>query len=204
MDSLLYIDSCTRPAPASRTATLGEAFLDAYSKTHPGTQIDRTILRDMDLRPYRLKEVDERIAHIKRKEFDIPMFALARRFAAADTIVIAAPFWDCSFPSMLKLYFEHVCAQDITFGYTAEGQIGLCKATDLVYITTRGDEYRPSGEPDEMEMASPTIRAMAKMFGIPTCTFIAAGGLDIAGNDPQAILEQAITEARACAERLLS
>jgi FMN-dependent NADH-azoreductase len=33
-----------------------------------------------------------------------PMLRLAKQFAEADEIVIAAPFWDLSFPSLLKIY----------------------------------------------------------------------------------------------------
>ena len=34
------------------------------------------------------------------------MFDLAGQFAGADTIVIAAPFWDLSFPAALKQYMQ--------------------------------------------------------------------------------------------------
>jgi len=37
-------------------------------------------------------------ALIAAGSFDDPMFALARQFAAADEVVIAAPLWDLSFP----------------------------------------------------------------------------------------------------------
>ena len=46
-----------------------------------------------------------------------PSFNLARSFAAADLIVIAAPFWDLSFPAALKQYFEQINAIGITCLY---------------------------------------------------------------------------------------
>ena len=40
---------------------------------------------------------------------------LARRIAAADRIIIAAPFWDMSFPSALKVFFANMSLFGITF-----------------------------------------------------------------------------------------
>lgn len=196
METLLYIDSCTRPAPESRSATLGREFLNEYTLLHPGTTVERVVLRDRDLHPYGIAEVNARVEHITKKEFNVPMFALARQFAAADKIIIVAPFWDCSFPAMLKIYFEHVCVQDVTFGYDATGQIGLCRASALAYITTSGGCYDFCSGMNAMEMATPAIRAMAMMYGIPRCQFTSAEGLDIEGNDPAEIMEQAATTAR--------
>ena len=52
-----------------------------------------------------IKKRDKLIAS---QEFDNPMFNLARQFANADEIVIAAPYWDLSFPASLKQYIEQI------------------------------------------------------------------------------------------------
>ena len=41
--------------------------------------------------------------------------ALAKKIAAADRIVIAAPFWDMSFPSALKVFFENMSLFGVAF-----------------------------------------------------------------------------------------
>ena len=62
-----------------------------------------------------------------------------RQFAGADEIVIAAPYWDLSFPSILKVYLEQICITGITFQYTPEGiPEGLCRARHIIYVTTAG------------------------------------------------------------------
>ena len=44
-----------------------------------------------------------------------------------------------SFPAILKIYLERISVTDLTFGYSEEGaMVGLCRASKLLYITTRG------------------------------------------------------------------
>ena len=57
------------------------------------------------------------------------MFDLARQFARAEIIVMAAPYWDLSFQAALKQYLEQVNVVGITFRYSEEGQpVPLCRA----------------------------------------------------------------------------
>lgn len=72
------------------------------------------------------------------------MFRYAKQFAYADTIIIAAPYWDLSFPSMLKVYIENIYVTGIVSKYGKDGvPIGLCKASELTYVTTAGGPYNP-------------------------------------------------------------
>lgn len=75
---------------------------------------------------------------LKDGKFDDPMFRYAKQFANADEIVVAAPFWDLSFPAKLKIYLEQIAVAGITFRYTNGRPTGLCKAKKLTYITTSG------------------------------------------------------------------
>ncbi len=116
-----------------------------------------------------------------------PMFDLARQFSEAETIVIAAPFWDLSFPAMLKQYFEQINVVGITFKYSEDGiPIGLCKAGSLFYVTTAGGYYVPE------EYGFGYIKALAQnYYGIQDVRQIAACGLDIKGADVDAIMRAA-------------
>ena len=115
------------------------------------------------------------------------MFDLARQFAGAETIVIAAPYWDLSFPAALKQYIEQINVLGISFRYTEEGTpIGLCKADKLYYVTTAGGCYVPE------EFGYGYIKALAQNFyGILDVRLIKATGLDIDGADVDAILSAA-------------
>ncbi len=68
--------------------------------------------------------------------------------------------------------------------------MGLCKAQKLLYITTRGGDFSLE-ETLPLELGTPYIRGICRMLGIGEFLSLSADGLDIWGNDPQKILEDA-------------
>ena len=105
-------------------------------------------------------------------------------------IIIAAPYWDLSFPASLKQYFEQINVVGITFVYTHEGMpAGLCKARRLTYITTAGGNFFPE------EYGPGYVKSLAQNFyGIPEFKLIKAIGLDIDGADTDRIMNSAKTD----------
>ena len=124
---------------------------------------------------------------ISKRDFSNPMFDLARKFAEAENIVIAAPYWDLSFPAALKQYLEQINVVGISFRYTEEGvPVGLCRAKRLYFVTTAGGYYAPE------EFGFGYIKALAQnYYGISDIRLIKAVGLDIDGADVDAILRSA-------------
>ena len=178
---ILFIDCCVRND--SRTKRLAEAFLKLLDG-----DVERIKLEDV-----KFPVVDE--AFLTRRDmlkadgnYDDPIFDLGRRFASADTIVIAAPYYDLSFPASLKQYIEQINVSGLTFSYTPQGTpVGICKANDLYYITTAGGTFCPE------EFGFGYIKALAENFyGIKNNRMIAAVGLDIDGADPEKIISEAI------------
>lgn len=175
---ILYIDACVRER--SRTGRLAERLLNRLAgdvvihrlsqETFPVADEAFLNLRD-DL--------------IEKGEFDHPMFRLAREFALADTIVIAAPYWDLSFPAALKQYIEQINVIGVTFRYSDEGvPVGLCRAKTLFYVTTAGGDYVPT------DFGFGYIRELSQSFyGISDVRLIQAVALDIVGADEEAILK---------------
>ena len=183
MKKLLFVNACVRKN--SRTKQLAEYLL---------SKLDGEIIE------IRLSEVDfplqnenflfHRDQLVENKCFDDPIFEFTRQFATADQIVIAAPYWDMSFPAVLKQYLEQVSIVDVTFTYTAEGiPKGLCKAKHLYYVTTAGGYYTPD------EYGFGYVEALCKSFyGIPDVKLIKATGLDIVGADVENILAESKKE----------
>ena len=183
---ILYINSCVRKE--SRTAKLAEKLLSKLNE--PFDEIRTGELTFPTVNEEFLGERDRLIAEGKT---DDPVFDLARQFSQAGTIVIAAPFWDLSFPAALKQYLELVNVVGITFRYSDEGvPVGLCRADRLFYVTTAGGCYVPE------EYGFGYVKALANgYYGIRDVRKIEAVGLDIYGADVDAIMrsaEDAISE----------
>ena len=183
MEQILFINAC--PREGSRTLELARYLLD---KTD-GSVEELTIFEE-NLLPLNGKTLALRDKMTANQNFDHPIFKYAKQFAKADTIVLAAPFWDLSFPSALKIWLEYVMAKEITFRYTEEGfPFGLCKAKKLFYISTAGGPVLPA------HMGFSYVDGLAKSyFGIPETVLFSAENLDILGADTAAILTKAKEE----------
>ena len=180
---ILFVDACVRKD--SRTKRLAEALLEKLGENVAGVSLEDISFGVTD-ETY-LKKRDDLIA---KGAFEDDMFALARQFAEADAIVIAAPYWDLSFPAMLKQYIEAINVLGITFEYTPEGfPKGLCKANKLYYVMTAGGNYVPE------EFGFGYIKALAQNFyGIENVELIKATGLDIIGADSETIINETIND----------
>ena len=102
--------------------------------------------------------------------------------------MIAAPYWDLSFPASLKQYFEQINVPGITFAYTPEGTPRpLCRAKRLFYVTTAGGAFVPT------EFGFGYVKALAQSFyGISDLRLIQATGLDVEGVDVEQLLRKAV------------
>lgn len=176
MKEVLFVDACVRPQ--SRTRALARLALERLDGHVTELNLERE-----GLRPLTLESLETREAALKRGELDHPSLRYARQFAAADEIVIAAPYWDLSFPASLKAYIENVDAIGLVFHYLPDGRPeGLCRAKRLIYITT-------AGGPIFADMGYEYIRTLAEGFyQIPALLRFSAENLDTVGSDPDAIL----------------
>ena len=178
MDKILFVNACIRPN--SRTLDLAK-----YIITKLSGEVEEVKLSDEELFPLTLKEMELRDISAKNKDFSSDVFRLAKQFARADIIVIAAPYWDLMFPALVKIYFEKVTVNGLTFAYGQNGiPYGLCNAKRLIYVTT-------AGGPIIHDFGYEYSKALAKNFyGIKLVQCVKAQGLDIYGADVAKIIEE--------------
>lgn len=176
----LYINCCVRDE--SRTDRLAKAVLKKI-----GGDYTELKLYEENLKPLSKETLNRRTELIEKGDYSDGMFSCAKQFANADIIVISAPYWDLSFPATLKNYIENIYVTGIVSAYGEDGMpVGLCKAKELYYVTTAGGPYEP-------EYSYGYIENTAKnFFGIPKTYLVKAEMLDIAGNDAEEILIDAI------------
>lgn len=181
--SILLIDACVRTQ--SRTKRLADGLLSQLYG-----EAETVCLEEIDFPKADEAFLQQRDTLISAGRFDAPTFSLARQFARAEQIVIAAPYWDLSFPAALKQYFEQINVLGITFEYTPEGTPRpLCRAKRLFYVTTAGGTFVP------MEFGFGYVKALAQSFyGIPDVRLIQATGLDLEGADAEQLLRKAMAE----------
>ena len=167
MKRLVVIDACIR-GEESRTRRIAAPIVEALAQRYEITRFDLT---EMPMEPLTPRTYAERANGI------VPEWALvaARAIAAADRILVAAPFWDMSFPAVLKTFFEHVSLFDVMFTDNGRSCVGLCKCEKVMYVTTRGMNI-PTG--DAREQGSTYLHALSELWDLGIVLTVAAWNLD--------------------------
>ena len=194
---LLFVDCCiSQRGEESRTHKLAEAYLKAYLDRHPEADLETVSPEELlELAPFDVEMLEERESLAQSGAFDDHVFDMARQFAEADAVVVAAPYWDMSYPAALRTYIEYISANGLAYHYEADGCHGDCAAERLVYLTSGGDfEHEDS-------VGVVHWRQLCGLFGIGQFDYVFAGGLDIDPAKTPALLESACDLARRLAEQ---
>jgi len=183
MEKILFVNACVRPE--SRTHILAEYALEKLNGSVEEVNLERE-----NIQPLNFESLKKRDEFLKNSDYSAPMLKYAKQFVEADTIVIAAPYWDLSFPASVKAYLEAVTVQGMTFRYNEQGiPQGLCKAKKVYYIMTAG------GPAADFNFGFDYVKGLCQMlYGISDVVCIKAEMLDVYGVDVEAALEAAKKE----------
>lgn len=96
MKSLVYIDACMRKE--SRTRRIAEQIISKLSERYT---ITKFVLNELPLEIVKEDLIQQRLYGNN----DPQSLLWAKKICDADRIVIAAPFWDMSYPAALKNFF---------------------------------------------------------------------------------------------------
>ena len=182
--SLLFVNACMREG--SRTERLARMWLERRGREDV-VELD---LGKVDVAPLDVPRLALYNKCVAAHSFEPEMFDVAKQFAAADEILIAAPLWNYGIPAKLHDYLELVCTQGLSFDLDATGTyVSLCRAERLTYVMTAGG---PEPAPED-EHAFGFVRTLATRFWhVPQIERVAAWSLDFPDVDIDAALEAAL------------
>ncbi len=180
---ILLVNACVRPE--SRTMVLAREVLK-----HLDGVVEEMNIEKEKILPLTNAQMEKRQAACDAGKTDLAMMKYAWQFAEADEIVIAAPYWDLSFPAILKAYLEQITVSGVTFKNQSDGSYkSLCKADKLYYVMTAGGPIFTPNQGYEY------VKTLASGFyGISDITLFTAEFLDVDGADVPSIMKEAIAK----------
>jgi FMN-dependent NADH-azoreductase len=199
MSKVLYIKANAKEEGESRTFKISDSFIEEYKVLNPSDEIITLDLYKEGIFFLPVGKLDEVLVPDTGTGKNHPILKYAYQFLEADKYVIAEPFWNLSIPAILKAYIDYITVTGITFKYTAEGPVGLCFGKKAVNIVSRGGDYS-SLPAAAFEMGDKYLRTLFGFLGITDFQTIAANGIDVIGNDANAIVEEAILSAKEIAK----
>jgi len=105
----------------------------------------------------------------------------------ADAIVLTAPVYNFSVPSVLKAWIDHVCRAGVTFRYTDKGPQGLLRDRPVYLVMASGGV--PFGS--AADFASTYLRQVLQFIGIEDVRLVGAERVAVdAGGARKAALGQ--------------
>ncbi|RKD88317.1 FMN-dependent NADH-azoreductase [Mangrovibacterium diazotrophicum] len=195
MSKVLYIKANAKAEGESRTFRISDSFIETYRANNPADEIIELDLYDAGLQFLPKGKMMELRQAVQSNDQNHPVLKFAYDFRNADKYVVAEPIWNLGIPAILKAYIDYVAVGGITFTYTENGPVGLCKNKKAVNIITRGGDY--SSEPVEsIEMADKYLRNIFGFMGITDYTTIAADRLDIFTEDTEKLVADAVGKAQ--------
>lgn len=185
---VLRIDSSARRGD-SVSRRLGDAVMGRLAELHPDMQSSTVDLGagmphiDGDWVAANLIPAEQR-SPTQRSCLQLSDEAV-QALARADAVVLTAPVYNFSVPSVLKAWIDHVCRAGMTFRYTADGPQGLL-ADRPVYLAMASGGV-PFGS--DVDFASTYLRQVFRFIGIEDVRLIAAEGVAM---DPDAAWDSAL------------
>lgn len=172
MKKLLFIDCCIK-GDLSNTRKIALPLIEKLKDKY---HLDILTINDLPL------EVIDKDYIMRRENGYVPEHILkwANLIKECDRLVIAAPFWDMSFPSSLKLFIEHCSLFNVTFAVNESSCYGLCQCEKVLYITTRGMDIKTN---DPLDGATPYINALSKLWGLGEVEVLACSNMDYVSQD---------------------
>ena len=173
---LLQIDSSARASSVSRRLTA--KFAEEWRRNHPDGEV---IQRDLSVTAPPLITDDWGATYLEDSKLTPAQRAylsasdeLIKELEAAETVVIGAPMYNFSIPSLLKAWIDQVVRMGKTFSYGPNGPQGLLQEKKVVIITSRGGSYGKGTVTEAFDFQEPYLRHILAFIGLTNVTFVHA------------------------------
>jgi len=173
---LLQLDSSARASSVSRRLTT--RFAEEWKKNHPEGKV---IHRDLSTTVLPLITDDWGATYVEESKLTPAQRAylstsdeLIAELQAADTIVIGAPMYNFTIPSLLKAWIDLVVRLGKTVAYGANGPQGLLMNKRVFVVTARGGAYEKGSPTHAYDFQEPYLRHVLGFIGLTDVTFIHA------------------------------
>lgn len=210
MTKVLYITAHPHDDTQSYSMAVGKAFIDSYKEKNPEHEVLNLDLYKEDI-PHIDADVfsgwgklrsgkgfEELSAEEKAKVGRLS--ELVEQFVSFDKYVFVTPFWNFSYPPIMKAYLDSISLAGKTFKYSEQGQpIGLLTDKKALHIQARGGFYS-EGPAAELEMGHRHLQVMMKFFGVPSFEGLFVEGHNKVREKAQEIKEDAIVRAKELAK----
>lgn len=205
MKTILYITANPNSEEKSYSMAVGNAFIEHYKKENP---TDKVI--HLDLFKENIPQIDsdvfsgwgklaqgilfEDLEQVEKNKI-ARLSELNEQFIHADKYVFVTPFWNFSYPPVMKAYLDSVSVAGKSFKYTTDGvPVGLLINKKALHIQARGGFYS-EGIMADLELGNKHLKTMMNFFGVPSFEEIIVEGHNKEIDQAQEIKEAAIKRA---------
>jgi len=184
----------------------GKAFIDTYKEVNPNDQVVH-----IDLYKENIPQIDADVFSgwgklrsgssfedlSEQEKLKVTRLGeINEQFITADKFVFVTPFWNFSYPPVMKAYLDAVSVAGKSFRYTDNGQpVGLLTDKKALHIQARGGFYS-EGPAAELEMGHRHLQVMMNFFGVPSLEGLFVEGHNKVPERALEIKEDAIARAK--------
>jgi FMN-dependent NADH-azoreductase len=178
----------------SYSIRLGKNIIEKIQQKYPGSTLEEINLVELNV-PH-LNEATfqsflipgEQLTAEQKESISFSDNAL-KQLMAADIIVIGAPFYNFSVPSVLKAWIDHITRPGVTFKYGESGPMGMVIGKKVYVAMSSGGVYS-AGPIQGNDFLVPYLKMFLGFLGMTDLTVFRAEGVKVPG-----IMEHALEKA---------
>lgn len=201
MTTILHISSSSN-LNNSFSRQIGELAVNSLKAAYPNTKI---IEYDLVKNPVPHLSPEFLNASFSGNEDDSALGLskqLINDLSESNLIVIEAPMYNFSIPSVLKAWIDHVVRAKITFMYTESGSQGLLKDKKVILVLSRGGVYS-EGLAKSLDYQETYLRAILGFIGITDIESLHIEGVAFGAEKAQAAYVNAQQQAIMIASKIV-